>query len=96
MLIVAPDAKLAEDAAFWYAVALARGRHGGQAITAFRDFLDAHPQSPRAGEASAMLGWLLLDAGERAEAARRFRAAADDASTAVRDSARSGLDAASR
>ena len=94
VMILAPDSGLAEDAAFWQAVALARGQRRAQAITAFRDFLEAHPRSPHAGEGNAMLGWLLVDTGERAEAARRFRAALDDPRKSVRDSARSGLDAA--
>ncbi|MBA3500032.1 MAG: FecR domain-containing protein [Deltaproteobacteria bacterium] len=94
VLIVAPDGALAEDAAFWQAVALARGLRSAQAVTAFRDFLDAHPRSAHAGEASAMLGWLLLDSGERAEAVKRFRAATGDPNKSVRDSARSGLQAA--
>lgn len=96
VVLLAPDGALVEDAAFWQAVALARATRRAQAITAFRDFLDAHPRSPHAGEASAMLGWLLLDSGERAEAERRFRAAANDPNTSVRDSARSGLDAATQ
>ena len=92
VMILAPDGSLVEDAAFWQAVALARAGRRAQATTAFRDFLDAHPRSPHAGEGSAMLGWLLIDAGDRAEAGRRFRAAVDDPSKSVRDSARSGLD----
>jgi hypothetical protein len=43
--------------------------------------------------ASAMLGWLLADVGELAEAERRFRAALDDPSSDVGASARAGLDA---
>ena len=94
VMILAPDSGLAEDATFWQAVALARGHRRPQAITAFRDFLDAHPRSPHAGEGNTMLGWLLVDTGERAEATRRFRAAVDDPRKSVRDSARSGLEAA--
>jgi TolA-binding protein len=94
VMILAPDGGIAEDAMFWHAVALARGGRRGQATTAFRDFLDAHARSPHAGEANAMLGWILLDAGARGEAVRRFRAAVDDPRKSVRDSARSGLDAA--
>jgi TolA-binding protein len=93
VMILAPDSGLAEDATFWQAVALARGHRRAQAITAFRDFLDAHPRSPHAGEGNTMLGWLLVDTNERAEAARRFRAAVDDPRKSVRDSARSGLEA---
>jgi len=85
-----PDGPLAEDASYWYPVALARAKRG-EAAGAFRDFLDRYPRSPHAGEASAMLGWLLVDAGERAEAERRFRAGLDAASEQVRASARAGL-----
>jgi len=64
--------------------------------SAFRDFLDAHARSPRAGQASAMLGWLLIDARAFDEAARRFDAASGDPDPAVRRSARAGLDALAR
>lgn len=87
--VLDPDGGLAEDAAYGYAVALARADRP-EATTGFRAFLDRYPRSPHAGEANAMLGWLLVDT-ERAEAARRFRAAIDDPSAAVRDSARAGL-----
>ena len=54
---------------------------------------DRYPRSAHAPEASAMLGWLLVDAKQPAEAERRFRAAADASSPHVRDSARAGLTA---
>jgi TolA-binding protein len=88
-----PDGALAEDATYWYAVALARSKDDAQATRAFRDFVDQYPKSRRAGEASAMLGWLLVTAHENAEAERRFRAATNDSNPAVRESARAGLDA---
>jgi TolA-binding protein len=88
-----PDGALAEDATYWYAVALARGKDDAQATRAFRDFLDQYPKSRRAGEASAMLGWLLVTTHQNAEAERRFRAATNDPNPAVRESARAGLDA---
>jgi TolA-binding protein len=96
VVLLAPDSPLAEDASFWRAVALARGKRGAEAVAAFRDFLDAYGPSARAGEASAMLGWLLVDARDYDEAGRRFRAAAGDPSPAVRTSARAGLDALAR
>jgi hypothetical protein len=46
-----------------------------EALAAFRDFLDTYARSTRAGEASAMLGWILIDARAYDETARRFRAA---------------------
>ena len=88
--ILDPDGPLAEDASYWYPVALARAKRG-EAITAFREFLARYASSPHAHEASTMLGWLLVDAKQTAEAERRFRVAIDDPSTAVRDSARAGL-----
>lgn len=88
--ILDPDGALAEDASYWYPVALARAKRG-EAISAFREFLDRYPRSAHAHEASAMLGWLLVDAKQTKEAELRFRAAADDTSAQVRDSARAGL-----
>lgn len=96
VFLLAPDGALAEDASFWHAVALARGGRAEEATTAFRDFLAAHPRASRAGEASAMLGWLLVDARQHDEAARRFRAASGDANPSVRASARDGLAAIAR
>jgi len=93
VLLLAPDSPLVEDASFWHAVALARGKRSAEALAAFRDFLDTYARSARAGEASAMLGWILIDARAYDEAARRFRAAAGDPSPAVRASAQAGLDA---
>lgn len=93
VLLLAPDSPLVEDASFWHAVALARGKRSAEALAAFRDFLDTYAGSARAGEASAMLGWILIDARAYDEAARRFRAAAGDPSPAVRASAQAGLDA---
>jgi len=96
VVLLAPDGPLVEDASFWHAVALARGKRGAEALSAFRDFLDSHAGSVRAGEASAMLGWILVDARDYDEAARRFTAAIDDAHPAVRDSAHAGLAALAR
>jgi hypothetical protein len=96
VLLLAPDSALVEDAGFWRAVALARGKRSAEAVPAFRDFLETYPRSPRAGEAAAMLGWILIDARAYDEAAERFRAAVRDASPAVRSSAQAGLDALAR
>jgi TolA-binding protein len=93
VVLLAPDGPLVEDASFWRAVALARGQRHAEALSALRDFLDSYGASPRAGEASAMLGWMLIDARAYDEAARRFAAAVRDASPAVRSSAQAGLDA---
>jgi TolA-binding protein len=90
-----PAGPLVEDAAFWGAVSLARTGAPARpdAIAALAAFLAHHPASPRAGEASVMLGWLLLDAGDLDGAAARFTAATADAVPAVRTGARAGLDA---
>jgi TolA-binding protein len=91
VVAVSPAGPLADEGAYWRAVALARAGRSGEAVATFRRMLDGYPASPRRGEASAMLGWLLVDARELEEAARRFRAAADDPQEAVRASARRGL-----
>ena len=87
------DRRLTEDARYWRAVALGRAGKSVGAVEAFELFLARHPDSARAGEASVMLGWLLVDAEELAAAERRFRAALDDHSERVRKSAAEGVDA---
>ena len=86
-----PACALAADARYWRAVALARAGASGEARDVLADFLARHPGHARAGEASAMLGWLLLESGDRPGAARLFRAALRDPDAAVRESARKGL-----
>lgn len=95
-LALAPDGPLADDARFWHAVALARDARRAEAIAAFRELLDDNRGGAHRGEASAMLGWLLVDASELDDAARRFTAAADDPDPAVARSARDGLAALAR
>ncbi len=90
------DGAVAEDAAYWRAVALARAGDSDGAIRAFDAFLAGHPGSSRAGEASVMAGWLLFERGDHALAARRFRAAVDDPTPRVRASASEGLAALRR
>ena len=58
------------------------------------DILARWPRSPHAGEASIGLGWLLLEAGERAEARLRFAAGVSDPTATVRAEALRGLSAA--
>jgi hypothetical protein len=85
----APDDPMAEDAWFWRGAAQARyGTSSGLTW-----FLKHYPRSPRVGEASAMLGWLLLDAGDLDGAEARFHAAEDDKVDSVRASAAKGLKA---
>ena len=92
-LLAAPEGSLADDARFWHAVALARGHAAGPAMAAFREVVDEHPGSTHAGEASAMLGWLLVDAKRLDEARERFAAATNDPSPKVRASAQAGMEA---
>ena len=92
-LAAAPEGALADDARFWHAVALARGHAAVPAMAAFRELVDEHPGSTHAGEASAMLGWLLVDAKRLDEARERFGAATNDPSPKVRASAQAGIDA---
>jgi len=84
---------IAEDAAFWRAVALARAGRVAAAAQALDTFLISFPASAHAAEASAMLGWLLVQGGDLAAAERRFRAALAATSPRVRASARAGLEA---
>jgi TolA-binding protein len=86
-----PTGPLADEATFWHATALARGGDSTAAISVFRQMLDAYPRSPRRGEASAILAWLLVAAHQLTEAEGHFRAALDDTHEGVRASAREGL-----
>lgn len=86
---VGSDHPLAEDAAYWRAVALIKG--GEDPTAALRFFLRRHPGSPRAGPVHVMLGGRLLAAGDRAGAGRHFEAALEDPSSEVRAQAREGL-----
>ena len=86
-----PGSPLLDDARYWRAVALARSGRTASARDALVEFLRLHARSPRAGEASVMLGWMLLEAGDRTGAFRRFKAAAGDRDPAVRASAAKGL-----
>jgi TolA-binding protein len=86
--LAAPRDPLAEDAWFWHAASLVRAKSTG-AVAALDRFLATYPGSPRHGEASAMLGWLVIDNLDRAEAL--FRSAASDRAAQVRASAEKGL-----
>jgi hypothetical protein len=80
-----------EDALFWRGVSLARAGKPADARAVLLRFTARFPHSERIGEASAMLGWLLLEAGDTDEARRAFERAEDDKVDRVRASARSGL-----
>jgi TolA-binding protein len=89
---LAGDDAIAEDALFWQSVALARAQRKGEAEGALRTFVSRYPSSARLGEASVMLGWMLLDEGDTEGARRAFQRAANDRVDRVRASARSGLE----
>ncbi|HEY4186014.1 MAG TPA: FecR domain-containing protein [Polyangia bacterium] len=86
-----PAGALADEGAFWRAVALGRAGSVVAAMAAFREAINRYPSSPRRGEAAAILGWLLVDAHHRDEAEQFFRLAEQDPSAAVQASARRGL-----
>ncbi len=90
------DNALSEDASFWKGVALDRAKRLAEAQEALSRFLVLYPRSDRAGEASVMLGWLLLRAGDLTAADMRFGSALGDPSERVRRSARAGLAASGR
>jgi hypothetical protein len=97
VLLEARDAALAEDAAYWKAVALSRAGEERLGAIAFETFLDGHPGSVRAAAAAVMLGWLLVEQDRLTEAERRFAAAAGgDPTDRVTASARAGLDEVAR
>ena len=90
------DNALSEDALFWTGVALDRANRLAEAQEALTRFLLRYPRSDRAGEASVMLGWLLLRAGDTSAADARFGSALGDPAERVRRSARAGLAASGR
>jgi hypothetical protein len=90
-LAAAPDGPLADDARFWQAVAYGRAQKSAEAMHAFRTLVDEHPGSSHASEASVMLGWLLVDAKQFAEARERFGIGVDNQNASVRASARAGI-----
>jgi TolA-binding protein len=91
-----PQGSLAEDAFFWRAVALTQARRASEALAALDAFVARFPASDRAGEASAMAGWLLLDAGDLGPARQHFQRASGDQVGPVRRSAYAGLAAIER
>jgi hypothetical protein len=83
---------ISEDASFWQAVALARAKMPDEARVTLLHFVSRFPGSERIGEASAMLGWMLLESGDAEGARRAFERAKNDRVDRVRTSARSGLE----
>ena len=80
-----------DEACYWAAVAWLRVEDNAQASRRLGDLLARWPRSSHAGEASVALGWLLLEAGDRAAARARFAAAANDPLPSVRAEAVRGL-----
>jgi TolA-binding protein len=87
---------LGEDACFWVGAAAKRAGQTSTAREALTRFLAAYPSSGRAGEAAALLGWILYDAGELDAAKSRFELAARDRVPKVKESATKGLEAIKR
>jgi TolA-binding protein len=87
----ARDAGTREDALYWRAVATARTGDAAEAKRLFVDLLKRFPRASRTGQAATALGWLLLDGGDTAAAARAFERAINDESPAIRASAAEGL-----
>ena len=94
----APRGPLADEGAFWRAAGRRRAPDdtGAGDRSVFGEMLDGYPTSSRRGEAAAMVGWLLIDAGRDDEARTHFRAADSDPSERVRASAKDGLEAIER
>lgn len=82
---------LGEDACFWAGAAAKRANDTAHARTALERFIASFPGSSRVGEASALLGWILLDAGDASGATSAFHRAEQDRVPRVRDSAAKGL-----
>jgi TolA-binding protein len=82
-----------EDACFWAGAAAKRANDPARARTALELFIATFPSSSRVGEASALLGWILLDAGDAHGAEIAFHRAEQDRVPRVRDSAAKGLSA---
>lgn len=90
-LRIEPAGGVAEDAMFWRATAYVRAKQPDQARGGFERFLSTYPASVRAGEAAAMLGWILIDAGELDRAQVELQRASSDPAPRVRASAVAGL-----
>jgi tetratricopeptide (TPR) repeat protein len=89
-----PRNALTEDAVFWRGVALDRAGRFAPARTVLEAFLARYPDSERKGEASVILGWLLIRSEDFGEARGYFERSLLDPAEPVRRSARSGFVAA--
>jgi TolA-binding protein len=84
---------IAEDSAYWLGISLSYAGKSARAETAMREFVRRYPGSPRAGEASVALGWMLFDRGDLTAARSQFSSALNDRVGKVRASAGKGLEA---
>jgi TolA-binding protein len=88
-----PEHPLAEDAAYWRAIALIRGERWKEAEEALSALRARHPESLRAGEIELFLGWRKLESGDKQSAASYFRAAAESPVPEIHTRAKEGLEA---
>lgn len=87
---IAPSSALAEDAAYWRAIALLRAKRE-EALQALRAFVARHPKATRAPEVWVLLGWSEL-ARSNVDAARdAFARGRAEGGPAVRAEADRGL-----
>ena len=91
VLQVDPTSSVAEDAAFWRAIAFTRAGRADRARHAFTTFLAEYPSSVRTGEVGVLLGGLLLDQGDLDGAETQFQRAVGDPADRLRTRARAGL-----
>lgn len=87
----AGEGPLAADARYYQAVALVKAKRGAEAERALVQFLDRGTTSIRRGRAAMMLGRLLADRGDAANARLWFEVAARDADATVAAAARAAL-----
>jgi TolA-binding protein len=93
LLAEEPDHPLAEDAAYWRAIALIRGERSNEAEEALTAFRARYPESPRIGEVSMFLGWRQLERGELDSAAAQFREALESPLPEIKTRATEALEA---
>ena len=86
-----PDDGLQEDTVFWLGVAEVRAGQSLNARNTLSMFISRFPNAARSGEASAMLGWLLIDCRDFKGAKNAFQGALNDPVDSVRSSAEKGL-----
>lgn len=86
-----PGSPFIEDATFWQAISLARAGRSAETRVKLEAFLARYPSSTHRLEALAVLGWQLLEVGDREGARRAFEDARKSNDARVRESADAGL-----